>query len=278
MSAPATTSDDASTFARTLRALPTLLKVSFADMTAYRAEIIIWFLTVSWPVIMMMVWDRLAAVAPVRGWDRAGFAGYFAMTIAVRQLTGSWVIWELNRLIRTGGLSPMLLKPVPPLPFLVAQSVAEKPYRAAALVPLLAALWLWRPDMRVDPGLDGLAMGLLSIGLAWAMNVALQVVFACLAFWVEQSMGLWGVYFGLWSLLSGYLFPLELLPEWVRGAVLWLPFRATLAIPVEILTGAAGGLDALRLLSLQLGWLAFFTVLGTVLWRRGIAHYEAYGA
>lgn len=271
-------SDDASTFARTVRAIPTLLQVSFADMTAYRAEIIIWFLTVSWPVIMMMVWDRVAEIAPVKGWDRAGFAGYFAMTIAVRQLTGSWVVWELNQLIRTGGLSSMLLKPVPPLPFLVAQSLAEKPYRAAALVPLLLGLWAWRPDMRVDPGLDGLLLGLLSITLAWATNVALQVVFACVAFWVEQSMGLWGVWFGLWSLLSGYLFPLELLPGWVRGVVAWLPFRATLAIPVEVLTGAAGGLDALRLIALQVAWLAGFIVLGTVLWRRGVRRYEAYGA
>ncbi len=77
---------------------------------------------------------------------------------------------------------------------------------------------------------------------------------------------------------EGLWVPLELLPAWLRDAVLWLPFRATLAVPVEILTGTAAGLDALRLLSLQLAWLAFFTVLGTVLWRRGIQRYEAYGA
>lgn len=263
---------------RALRAYPTLLKVSFSDMTAYRAEIIIWFLTASLPIIMMLVWDKVAEAGAVGRYDRPGFAGYFTVNLCVRQLTGAWIVWELNQLIRSGGLSPMLLKPVHPLAFLTSQSLAEKPFRALALIPLVVALVLWRPEMRVAPGVAEAALGVLAVGLAWAINTAVQVCFATLAFWLDQSTGLYTVWFGLWALLSGYLFPLELLPGWARTVVELLPFRCTLGAPVELLTGATTGAAAGGLVLLQLAWLTFFVVLAGALWRRGVGHYEAYGA
>lgn len=113
-------------------------------------------------------------------------------------------------------------------------------------MPLLLGLWAWRPDMRVDPGLDGLLLGLLSITLAWATNVALQVVFACVAFWVEQSMGLWGVWSGRGRSSRATSSRSSSSPAGSAGSWPGCPSCATLAIPVEVLTGAAGGLDALR--------------------------------
>ena len=38
-------------------------------------------------------------------------------------------------------------------------------------------------------------------------------------------------------ILSGYLIPLELLPSWTRAIADALPFRYTLAFPVEIGSG-----------------------------------------
>lgn len=265
--------------AHALRALPSLLGVGWADMVAYRAELVIWFLTGSLPIIMMLVWDTVASEGgPVGRFGKADFAAYFTATLIARHLTGSWIVWELNQWIRTGSLSPALLKPLNPLLFLCVESLAEKPLRAAILAPLVLVLVWWRPEMSLTIGPLGLLLGALSITLGWLLNVVIQMCFGCLAFKLEQTMGLYMVYFGLWALLSGYLFPLELLPPTLFAIVQLLPFRATLGVPVEILTGGLIGMAALEGLAFQLAWVLGIGLLARALWRWGIRHYEAFGA
>lgn len=261
-----------------LRATPSLLGVAWADMVAYRAEMVIWFLTGTLPVIMMLVWDRVAEDGAVGRFGQQDFAAYFTATIVCRQLTGSWVVWEINQWIRTGSLSPALLKPINPLLFVSMESLAEKPLRMAMLVPLVAVLVAWRPEMSLSLGPLTLLVGAASIALGWLLNLLIQVCFGCLAFRLEQTMGLYMVWFGLWALLSGYLFPLELMPEGVRGVVELLPFRATLGVPVEVLSGGLAGRAALGGLAFQLAWVVAVGLLARWAWRRGIRRYEAYGA
>lgn len=264
--------------AHALRAFPALLRVAWADMVAYRAEIVIWFLTGSLPIIMMLVWDRVAEDGSVGRFDQQGFAGYFTATLVCRQLTGSWVVWEINQWIRTGSLSPALLKPLNPLLYVCTESLAEKPLRFAALVPLVGLLVWWRPEMQLSAGPLELALAAASIGLGWLLNLTIQVCFGCLAFRLEQTMGLYMVWFGLWALLSGYLFPLELLPPGVHAVVSALPFRATLGVPVEILSGGLTGWAVAGGLAFQLAWVVVTAIVARWLWRWGIRQYEAYGA
>ena len=261
-----------------LRAAPTLLRVAIAEQVAYRAEVVIWMLTSTLPLIMMFVWDRVAEQGPVEGLDQGDLAAYFAAMLVVRQAVGSWVVWELNHLVRSGGLSPMLLKPMHPLLFMSAENLTDKPIRLAVLLPIVLAIWAWRPELAGSYRLDAPAALAVSLLLAWALNFAVQVCFGCLAFHLDQSIGLFRVWFGLYALASGYLFPLALLPPWARTLCEHLPFRAQLAFPVEVATGLARGPALVQGLLLQAAWLAFFLLLARALWRSGIRRYEAYGA
>ena len=261
-----------------LRAAPTLLRVAVAEMVAYRAEIVIWILTSTLPLIMLFVWDRVAEGGPVQGFDQAGFAAYFAAMLVVRQLAGSWVVWELNHQIRSGGLSPMLLKPLHPVAFFAAENLGDKPIRALVLVPIVGAIAYWRPGLVA--ALDPSSLGVLLVSLlcAWGLNFAVQLCFGCLAFHLDQSVGLFKVWFGLYALASGYLFPLALLPDWARVLCEQLPFRAMLAFPVEVATGLVQGPALWRGLALQVAWLAAALLLARWLWRSGVRRYEAFGA
>src|SRR5689334_9289256 len=100
---------------RLLRAIPTLFRVAFAEMVAYQAEMIIWILSATLPVVMLAIWDAAATDGPLQGFGRVEFARYFAVTLVVRHLTSAWVVWEMNEAIRTGSLSTWLLRPMHPL-------------------------------------------------------------------------------------------------------------------------------------------------------------------
>ena len=132
---------------RLFRSYVALVKAGFAEMVAYRAELFIWILSATTPVIMLLVWDRAAENGPIQGFDRPDFARYFTASLVVRQLASAWLVWELNHLIRTGELSPALLKPVHPFAFRAAENLVALPFRIVVLAPLVGLLVLWRPEI-----------------------------------------------------------------------------------------------------------------------------------
>jgi ABC-2 type transport system permease protein len=263
---------------RSLAAWPTMLRVGLAEMVAYRSELVIWILTATTPIIMLLVWDRAAAAGPIGGFERADFARYFCSGLVVRQLTSAWVVWELENQIRTGSLSPALLKPVSPLWLRAAENLVAIPFRVAVLVPICGLLLLWRPELVDISPLSRLPLAMLSIALAWAMNFAAQVAFGALAFYLDRSLGLFDVWFSLWALLAGYLFPLALLPAGIFAVVRLLPFRSMLAVPTEILAGQLAGSEALAAVALQAGWLVVFVFVARAVWGAGLRRYGAFGA
>ncbi len=257
------------------RAWPTIQQIAFSGMVAYRAEMIIWVLSATLPLVMLSLWNSAASGGPVGGYDQVDFARYFAVNLIVRQLTGSWIVWELNWNIRKGELSPRLLRPMHPLVFNLCETLAALPFRAGILFPLVGALAAWRPELLFMPSGEALAAFSLSLLLSFVLAWLIQAIFGMLAFWFDQSMGFWSAWFALWSLAAGYFVPLDLFPEGWVDFFRCLPFYATLGAPIDILLGrSAVGAN----LAFQAGWTLVAGGLATAMWRAGIRRYGAVGA
>lgn len=263
---------------RALRVTPALMRVSFARLFAYRAEMTIWILSASLPLVMLALWNAVAKDGPVAGFGQVELARYFAAALVVRQLTGAWIAWNLNFEIRTGALSPKLLRPLHPLWHDAVWMFTALPIRLVVLLPLLVALLLWRPELWLTPDPLALALFGVSVVLAWTLSFLVQAAFGVLSFWVDQSMGLFGVWYAFWALLSGYVAPLSLFPEAWQGGIRWLPFRAMLATPIEILGGFVEPAAALPDVAAQVAWTGVALALVAWLWRRGVRRYGAFGA
>ena len=95
--------------ARRLRLARTVLGTAAAEMAEYRVAILVWILTGTVPLIMMMIWMGLAEDGPMGGYSATDFAAYFLIVFLVRQMTAAWVYEELDREIRLGEMSPRLL-------------------------------------------------------------------------------------------------------------------------------------------------------------------------
>ena len=61
----------------TVRALPTLFRVGFAEVVAYRAEMLVWVLATTMPLIMLALWSAVSHDAPVGRFDQEDFVAYF---------------------------------------------------------------------------------------------------------------------------------------------------------------------------------------------------------
>lgn len=260
------------------RATPAMFRIGLAELVAYRAEMVIWILTATMPLIMLALWNTVVADSPIAGYGPTEITRYFAATLVVRQLTSAWVLWHLNWLIRTGGLSARLLRPINPLVYEGVTMLAAMPMRLIVVAPMMAALVLWRPELLVWPGLDALALFVVSVLFAWLTTFLVQALFGMVAFWTDQSEGMFGVWFTVWMLLSGYIAPLAMFPEPMQAVLAWLPFRGMIAVPVELLGGFLAPRDALFDIGVQAMWLLLLSVAGAATWRRGIRRYGAFGA
>jgi ABC-2 type transport system permease protein len=260
------------------RALPDLVRVGLAGVAAYRAEMAIWILSATMPLVMLALWDAVAAEGPIAGLDALDLGRYFVAALVVRQLSSAWLLWELNQEIRSGRLSTRLLKPMHPLLQHGVDMLVAVPLRLLVLSPVLVGLALLRPDLVWLPTLPHAIAFAFALAAAWAVNFLIQALFAILSFWIDKSDALFGVWFGLYSLLSGYVAPMDVFPEGVARVLRLLPFRAMLGGPVEILAGLSTPAEIATDLAVAWGWTFALLALVLVGWRIGVRRYGAFGA
>lgn len=263
----------------TLRATPTMLRVGLAETVAYRVEFVIWMLTTTLPLIMLGLWTSVASEKPFAQFGQREFIAYYLGALIVRNLTGSWVVWQLNDEIRRGLLSFRLLRPVHPFITYAATHISSVPMRGLVALPFAGILLLSTAgDLLIrDPLL--IAILLLALLGAWLITFFMLVMIGSVGLFVDKSTAVFDVYLGIFAVLSGYLIPLALLPGWAQAIARVAPFRYMLAFPVELAIGFHEGRgDALFDLGIQ--WLWVVAVIGAALavWRSGIRRYEAYGS
>jgi ABC-2 type transport system permease protein len=123
----------------------TFLSVYYAYMLEYRAELILWVLANSLPIILMGVWIQ-AAQGGQFGLSSVDFARYFLAVFLLRQITVVWVVWEFEREIVEGKLSPRLLQPIDPVWHHIASHISERAARLPFTLLLVVIFFLFYPQ------------------------------------------------------------------------------------------------------------------------------------
>lgn len=260
------------------RSLPTMLRVEMAATLAYRAEFAVWMLTTTLPLIMLGLWSSVASDGPFGAFGQREFVAYYLATLVVRNLTGSWIVWQVDEEIRSGDLSMRLLLPIHPFVSYAATHLAAIPLRSLLALPIALILLFSSAGSLLIGDLPRLALLAFALLGSWALTFFALLLIASLGLFVERSLALFDVYLGIFGLFSGYLIPLSLLPSWVRELASALPFEYMLAFPVELLIGMQSAEEATRNLALQWSFATLAFVVSRWVWKRGIRRYEAYGS
>lgn len=262
---------------RTLRALPTLFRVGFAEAIAYRAEMFVWVLSTTMPLVMLALWSAVARDAPVQGLGQTEITAYFLATFIVRQLTGAWAAWQMNFEVRTGTMAMRLLRPIHPLWGYVAENLAAMPLRLVIAVPLFIFLLFTVGTGQLAQHPLEWVMFFVALAGAWAITFLANVAIGTLALYMESSLKVMDVWIAGFFVFSGYMIPIAFFPPAMQAAVEWLPFRYQIGLPVELMTGRHDLTTAFGLLMRQWVWILALGGLCSLLWRRGMKRFAAYG-
>ncbi len=263
---------------RVLETYPTLLRVGFAEAVAYRAELVVWMLTTTMPLVMLALWTAVAREGPFGRFGEADFVAYYLAALIVRTVTNSWVVWQMNEEIRLGSLSMRLLRPIHPYIIYSAEHLSAVPLRSLIALPVAVLLLFTAGGNHLAT--DPVVIALIPVVFAgaWLITFLAGCAMGSLAMITKRSIGVFEIWLGLFAAMSGYLVPIELLPGWLRAVADVLPFRYMLGFPVEVVIGMADRAATLRGLEAQWGLIALLFVLAAVTWRAGLKRFEAFGA
>jgi ABC-2 type transport system permease protein len=266
---------------RTIRALPTLLRIGVAETVAYRAEFVVWMLTSTMPLINLALWSSVAKEGgEFAGYSSADFTAYFLGALIVRNLTGNWVAWQLSEDIRMGILNMRLLRPIHPFIAYAASQSAALPFRALIAVPIAAVLLFTAGGSGVVHDPVQLLALIPSLLLAWLITFGLMFALGCLSFWMTQTFGVVTFYFGLWSLFSGYIMPMDMMTAkfpCIGMIYKWMPFYSMLGAPIEIMTKPMTATELATLVGTQVAWAAACIFIAIRAWNAGIRRFEGVG-
>ncbi len=254
------------------------LSVYYAYMVEYRAELMLWVLANSFPLIMMGVWIEAAQNTPPGQFalSTIEFARYFVTVFFVRQFTVIWVAWDFEKEVVEGRLSPRLLQPIDPVWHYVAGHVAERFARMPFSMLLMGLFFLLYPDAAWMPSVWGILGFVIVTLLAFGLRFLIQYTFALCAFWTERATAIERVWFLFYTFLAGMVAPLDVFPEAVRQIVLWTPFPVLIYFPVSLLVGLP--VNVAQEFAVLLGWIVIFWVLNRWIWRQGLKQYSGMGA
>ena len=259
-------------FVRKLRAIGSQ---NFAMWVEYRAELVLWVMAGILPLILMGVWREAGA----RGSFPLGpseFVRYFLAVFVVRQLTFVWVIWEVEELVVSGRLSPLLLQPINPFWRFLMTHLTERVVRLPLVIGIVLSCFLLYPEAAWLPSITDLLGCFAGLAVSFGVRFLLQYAFSMLSFWSERASAIEELWFGMHLFLSGLVAPLDVYPAWLRSIAELTPFPYLIYFPAQLLLGHQPPLLKAGLVLGAWGSLAF--VMYRVLWRRGLRQYSAMGA
>lgn len=191
-----------------------LMRNAFKRKMIYRSQIVLELFTngIIYFTTICLWTSVLNSGADLAGYDKNQLSIYFLFTIFSGMLFSFEPCFTLGNAIQNGSLSVTLLRPVNYFFMDYARQLGSKLFYILLLVPLIL--------LKAKYPLS-LIVYILS---AFSMFYAFMAVLSLVGFILENTWPLRPVLSALFMLLSGQLFPLDILPEGIYKILVFNPF------------------------------------------------------
>ncbi|MFE5036630.1 ABC transporter permease [Streptomyces sp. NPDC056683] len=159
------------------------------------------------------------------------------------------------------------LRPLPPQRYHALRAVGEQLY---GLTWALAGYAVCLAAGVVDPPRSAAAAAVFALSLLLGQLVLYYVMLLIdqFCFWTLRNSAAMLILVFAQNLLSGVYAPLWFFPHWFVTLSSFLPFQATLSVPLSLYVGRIPLSDAGRQLGVQAGWVVALYLFTRFVWRR----------
>jgi ABC-2 type transport system permease protein len=223
---------------------------------AYTVWVWVWFfLNILSMVILVYFWRAVYSnTTTVAGLSLSQTLNYILWAQIMFPIIQSNFVLHFGSLIREGAVGIELLRPVDFEARYYVQNLTDFLINIISRLPMIA-LAVFAFGLKLPNSLAGWGAALLSLFLGQAVSFFFDWIFACLAFYSTEVWGLAVLKDGVATFFSGAMLPLVMMPGWLQGIALAMPFAQSLAVPVSLFSGLLPLSRAPAAWMVQLGWL-----------------------
>jgi len=259
-----------------------IFAVSWENEFVYRLNFVLWrFRNVVRLLLTFFLWKGLlTSNSNVFGYSKSEMFAYVFLVLLVQSLVLSAPSADnVGGEISSGDLSNYLVKPIDYLKYWFTRDLSSKILNLVFAGVEIFFLWiLLKPDIgivfRISSGV-GFAIAL---GLAVVIYFFLNVTTKFVAFWMPENT--WGITFltlVLIEMLAGVIFPIDVMPVWLKTTVQFTPFPYLVYYPIAILLGKLSGWGLIRILLQSCAWMILMFFAAKLIWKRGLFNYQSEG-
>ena len=204
---------------------------------------------------------------------------YFFMIPLTGALTYIFVSDELGNEIKMGALSNYLLKPYSIQFEALTRALASKLNNFLITIPfytiLIVVISILTNHFAVTP--MTVLLFIFAICMGFALHFIFDLSIAYCAFWVGEVWAFTHFKKVIFLIFGGLMFPLDFLPKHLFTFVSLLPFQYMYYIPNAYLLGKRNILNIPYDIGLFTLWFIVLFLLQKIIWKKGLARYEASG-
>lgn len=259
----------------------TVLRNAIKTSIRYKMD---FFATISYPVLFIIlrvsIWKALYSSGlnqQIQDINLQNMISYCILSQFISAFVKSDVMLELNRGILNGDICYKLLLPgnIISYEFGVALMGNILNFVYFLIVPFAFAITVY--SLEIEANIIQIILFIIATFLAFILHYFYSFIMGISAVWLRNGFFLSNLDEAIFSLFSGVFVPLWFFPKILERLSRFLPFRYMLFEPIAILLGKVTGIDALRIIAIQilfafgLGW------LGCYVWKRAKYHMSIYG-
>ena len=187
--------------------------------------------------------------------------------------------YQISEEIRNGLINQFLLKPINYFGYRFSIFLAARLVTGGlVLIPALVALPFVYSQLAIPHDAWRLWVGVPAMFLSAVIQFSIAYIFGLLTFWFLEIQGFVILSYAIETMLSGQMFPLDLLPGGVYRVAQILPFYYQMYFPAAIVTGRINDVHEIaRGFVIEAAWVVVLLVIASVLWRRGLRRHTAGG-
>ncbi|MDO4899760.1 ABC-2 family transporter protein [Actinomyces sp.] len=262
-----------------MRGYVAITRVAFSAGIAYRSAYWFGLLGLLFKVsLLYFFWRAVFAQREAIGdMGLEQMAGYVVLSSLVTEFNAFGAGRILSLMVARGEIAVELVRPYSIIGHLLAanagQKLVELTKSGAALV---VVGFLVAPSVFLT-SLNSYVALAVAIVLGGVTIQLLDLLIACLAFWTNNTWGLWLVRNSIVALFSGALLPLSLFPTWFQTFAFMLPYANALYSPLRHFLTPSGGVDWLSLYGIQLLWILVSACMAKIVLRLAVRRVEVFG-
>ncbi len=213
----------------------------------------------------------------VNGFARKDLLSYYLVMTVLFYFIGGTINSTVSKVIRSGELNQLLVKPIHPIKNYIALEQGWKASSLTFVIPVFVLIILVLGLSIPLRSMEQLIWLIIATVMGAIIFALWDMIIGMLAFFLQETNAVDRLSRIVGSFLNGQSIPLALMPVWVVSINDWLFYRYTFALPADMIFRFEV-LEIGGLFVRQCMWIVILYIVFGIIYKLGIRRYEAYGA